>query len=128
MRRQFPKETIVQILAEATIYGVQKTADKYHIRPRALRAWRTRMHNDLELQELFHQALHEHQKRWVDEAGKFLSRGFAYLQEASENPVSSPEMIHAIAGALKIANEILITQEIIDAKLSQSNREDDSEN
>lgn len=128
MQRHFSRETIAQILVEATIYGVQKTAEKYRIKPRQLRVWRTRMHNDLDLQELYNQALQAHQKRWVEEAGKFLSQGFTYLQEASRTQVSSPEMIHAIAGALKIANEIILTQEILNAKFTQQNRDNDSEN
>ncbi|MEM4406552.1 MAG: hypothetical protein QXS68_05850 [Candidatus Methanomethylicaceae archaeon] len=122
-KQTFKKERIAQILVESLFYGINQTAEKYQVTPRIIRRWRSLLEVDVELLELFESKKSLVQQRWVNEAGAFISKGFQYLHQAAESQNVSPEMIHAIAGAMKIASEIVLVREVLDARLSGQSRE-----
>jgi len=126
-RKKFSKEQIAQILTESLYAGERKTADKYQIATITIQRWWKKAEIDTELSKLVEIKKRAFQRRWVDEAGAFISQGFKYLHEAANSPNLSAEMIHAIAGAMKIASEIIIIREVLDARLSGQDREDDTQ-
>lgn len=126
-RKKFDKEKIAQILVEAIFTNVRDTANKYGIAERTIERWRDKVEIDTELSKLVEIKKHAFQRRWVDEAGAFISQGFKYLHEAANSPNLSPDMVHAIAGAMKIASEIVTIREVLDARLSGQDREDDTQ-
>jgi len=125
-RKKFEKEKIAQIIAEAIFTNVRDTANKYGIAERTIERWRDKVSIDAELSALVEVKKRAFQRRWVDEAGAFISQGFKYLHEAANSPNLSAEMVHAIAGAMKIASEIVTIREVLDARLSGQDREDDT--
>lgn len=126
-RKKFEKEKIAQILVEAMFTNVRDTANKYQISQRSIERWRDKIEIDTELAKLVEIKKRNFQRRWVEEAGAFISRGFKYLHEAANSPNLSPDMVHAIAGAMKIASEIVTIREVLDARLSGQDREDDTQ-
>jgi len=126
-RKKFEKEKIAQILVEAMFGNVRDTANKYGIAERTIERWRDKVEIDTELSRLVEIKKRTFQRRWVEEAGAFINQGFAYLHKAANSPNLSAEMIHAIAGAMKIASEIVTIREILDARFSGQNREDDTQ-
>lgn len=123
-RKKFEKDQIAQILVEAMFSNVRNTANKYDIAERTIERWRDKAEYDVELSKLIGIKKRAFQRRWVDEAGAFISQGFSYLHKAADSQNLSAEMIHAIAGAMKIASEIITIREVLDARLSGQDRED----
>ena len=126
-RKKFSDEQIAQILVEMTFLGNKETADKYQISTETLRRWSKQLEINPHLLKLVDIKKRAFQRRWVEEAGAFINQGFAYLHRAANNQNMSPEMIHAIAGAMKIASEIITIREILDARLSGQDREDNTQ-
>ena len=126
-RKKFSDEQIAQILAEAAYHGDKETADKYQISTETLRRWSKQLEINPQLLKLVDIKKRAFQRRWVEEAGAFINQGFTFLHKAANTQNLSPEMIHAIAGAMKIASEIVTIREILDARLSGQDREDDTQ-
>lgn len=126
-RKKFPDEQIAQIVVEAMFTSVRDAANKYGISERTVERWRDKVEINPYLSKLVEIKKRAFQRRWVDEAGAFISQGFAYLHKAANSQNLSAEMIHAIAGAMKIASEIVTIREVLDARLSGQDREDDSQ-
>ena len=126
-RKKFSDEQIAQILVEMTFLGDKETADKYQISTETLRRWSKQLEINPHLLKLVDIKKRAFQRRWADEAGAFISQGFAYLHKAANSQNLSAEMIHAIAGAMKIASEIVTIREVLDARLSGQDRENDTQ-
>lgn len=118
-RKKFSDEQIAQIIVEATFTNIRDTANKYGIAERTIERWLDKVEINTHLSSLVEAKKRAFQRRWVEEAGAFISQGFAFLHRAAANTQSlTPEMIHAIAGAMKIASEIVTIREVLDARLS----------
>lgn len=126
-RKKFEKEKIAQVLVEAMFADIHDVANKYNIAVRTIERWRDMVEIDAELSQLIELKKRVFQRRWVEEAGAFISQGFKYLHEAANSPNMGPEMVHAIAGAMKIASEIVTIREVLDARLTGQDRADDSQ-
>lgn len=123
-KRPFEREVIAQILAETVFNGIEATSQKYGVSERTIRRWRNHLEADAELTKLVEAKKMVFRKRWADDAGIFIQQGFQYLRVAATSQETSPEMVHAIAGAMKIASEIVAVHEVLDARLSPEDRED----
>lgn len=121
-RGKYDKDKIAEIVAEAAYTNVHKVAEKYNVSSRSVQRWRHHAEYDAELAKLVLQKKRAFQSRWVEEAGAFIQQGFVFLRKAANNENLSPEMIHAIAGAMKIAGEIVTMREILDARLAGQDR------
>jgi len=124
-RKKFTDEQIAQILIEAAYRGDQQTAEKYGISPRTLYRWRDFAEKSPSLTRLMKQKKVAFERGWADEAAGALKAGLEFLKEAAQKASrTDPDVIHAVAGAVKIASEVLITREVLDARLSGQDRED----
>jgi 3-phosphoglycerate kinase len=126
-RKKFPDEQVAQIVVEAMFTSVRDAANKYGIAERTIERWRDKVEINPHLSRLVEIKKRAFQRRWVEEAGAFISQGFAYLHKAANSQNLSAEMIHAIAGAMKIASEIVTIREVLDARLSGQDREDNTQ-
>ncbi len=126
-RKKFTKEQIAQIIVETMFGNVHEVAKKYGIAERSIMRWYDKVEIDVELSDLVKEKRRLFQKRWVEPAGAFLNQAFVYLQKVANTPNQSPDMVHAIAGAMKIASEIITIREILDARLTGENRVDDTQ-
>lgn len=127
-RKKFSQDQIAQILVEAAYRGDVDTADKYGISIRTIQRWRALSENDVGLTRLIAQKKLAFEQGWADEAAGALKAGLEFLKEAAQKASKTdPNVIHAIAGAVKIASEVLITREVLDARLSGQDRENDTQ-
>ena len=126
-RKKFSKEQIAQILVESVYLGERETADKYQIATITIQRWWRKVEIDTELFKLVEIKKRMFSRKWVDKAGAFIDQAFDYLNNASHSKNVTPEMVHAIAGALKIASEIVAIREVLDARLSGQDRENDTQ-
>ncbi len=126
MSKQHTLQQMAGILAEAAYYGDSQTAAKYGVSVRTLQRWRERLAEDQSLQAAFERARAAFEQEWASEAIVAIKAGLQFLAKAAQTAkASDPAAIHAVAGGVKIASEILTVREVLDARLSGSNRTDD---
>jgi len=127
-RKRFTEDQIAQILVEAAYRGDKEVANKYKIGQRTLYRWRDLAENRPLLTKLISQKKLAFERGWADEAASALKASLEFLKAAAQKAdKTDPAAIHAVAGAAKIASELLITREVLDARLSGQDREDDSQ-
>lgn len=127
-RKKFSEDQIAQILVEAAYRGDSETAVKYGISQRTLYRWRDLADKSPTLAQLFGKKKDAFERGWADEAAGALKATVEFLKEAAQKASKTdPAVIHAVAGAAKIISELLITREVLDARLSGANRADHSQ-
>ncbi len=124
-RKKFSADQIAQILVEAMFTSDQIAAAQHGIATRTIERWRDKINIDTNLSRLVEIKRQAFQRRWIEKAGAFLDQDLEYLHKAAQTQNVTPEMIHALAGALKIVSEIITIREVLDARLTGQNREDD---
>lgn len=116
------------MLVEAAYRGDNETAAKYGISARTLQRWRDASAINPQLSQLIAEKNLAFERGWADEAASALKAGLEFLKEAAQKASKTdPAAIHAVAGAVKIASEVLITREVLDARLSGTNRENNTQ-
>jgi hypothetical protein len=127
-RKKFSNDQIAQMLVEAAYRGDNETAAKYGISARTLQRWRDASAINPQLSQLIAEKNLAFERGWADEAASALKAGLEFLKEAAQKASKTdPAAIHAVAGAVKIASEVLITREVLDARLSGTNRENNTQ-
>jgi hypothetical protein len=127
-RKKFSEDRMAQILVEAAYRGDYDTAAKHGIHVRTIQRWRDLSEINPRLSRLIAEKKVDFERGWADEAAGALKAGLEFLKSAAQSvDKKDPAAIHAVAGAVKIASEVLITREVLDARLSGTSREDDSQ-
>jgi len=125
---RFNRERASIILVDALYSDDELAAEKHGITARTIRNYRERLDSDQELSALFHSKRREREKSWADDMPAAISSGVEYLRKVSEGlkpEETSPEMVHAIAGAVKVLSEVRMTKDVLDARLARQSRTDD---
>lgn len=115
------------ILVQAAFYGEKQTAKEWGIHPNTITNYRKRLANDQELVEIFNEKKAAFEADWFSEIPGTIKIALNFIKQAArEANHKDPDVIHAVAGAMKIAAEIGLTKEFLDAKLKiyQQDRED----
>lgn len=127
-RKKFSEDQIAQILVEAAYYGDNKTANDYQINLRTILRWRRLSENNPHLLKLISKKKIAFERGWADEAAGAIKAGLEFLKSAAHQAnKTDPAVIHAIAGAVKIASDVLIAREVLDARLTGQDRENDTQ-
>ena len=102
-----------------------QTAEQYGISIRTIQRWRKHLANgDFQLAQFVATKKTQRAAAWAEELPATLAAGLKTLRTcflAVANDVESlkrPDMIHAVAGALKIVAEAKLTQTIIEDRLT----------
>lgn len=113
-------EMIAAAVIEAAVRGDKEVAEKYNITTRTLRNWKHRVVNDDEVSAHFRKKKDDADRAWADQIPGCLSACIGYLKTAAEESHNkTPEMVHAIAGALKMVSEVAATWKVLDARLAE---------
>ena len=111
-RTKFNVELAATILVETLFFGDQKAVARYGITDRTLRNWRTRLAADESFFAIFRLKKESFDAAWLDSLGEPIRHAMNFISEACATmdvrQRSNPEMIHAVAGALKICADIWI--------------------
>ena len=124
----FNRELAAAVLVEAVFTNDETACAKYDITTRTLRNYRQRLHDDPELSALFQTKKILFDKAWGDDLLKALRGAATFIFEASntarEDPAckKNPEMIAAMAGALKLCADVHLTSKVLDARLANTDR------
>jgi hypothetical protein len=126
MGKEIDREFAASVIVEAIYTSDEHAAKKHGVTVRSLQRYRKAMANDAVLSQFVATKKKAFEDRWADElmatvraGGKFLT---AAAIEAESLQKKNPEMIRAVAGAIKICGEVLIAKRMIDARLVDPNR------
>ncbi len=108
------------ILVEAAFFGDVRASEKWGIHKRTVENYRKRLEDDNRLVALFHLKREAFLTDWIETLPVAIRAGTQYLIESFQVANrGDPEVIHAVAGAMKVMAEIGITKEMLDAKLGR---------
>lgn len=127
MAKRLNYELVAQILVEAAYLGDRETCEKYGITTRTIRNYRKRLREDAELSEIFRIKNRAFTSDWGDEASEAIQNTIHFLGKAaaSQDPaMPNPDMIHAMAGSLKILSQVDMMKKVLDVRLAGANRPD----
>lgn len=119
------KKHVANILIDAIYLGDAKACERYGISDRTLRRYKERLASDRELSALVHNKNEEIGKHVVPDCLYAVRAASKYIIDVSMNmdeiTKRNPEMLHAVAGAMKISMEAAVTYQYIQAKLRSLN-------
>jgi hypothetical protein len=124
----FNRELAAAVLIEAAFRSDADSCSKYGVSLRSLQNYRRRLHEDPELAAIFNTKKALFDRAWADDLVKALKGAAVFIAEAAETARSdekcktNPEMIAAMAGALKLCADVHLTSKVLDARLADSNR------
>ena len=120
MRGVFDYDRAAMVLAEAIYRGDRETALRWGISERTIYRYRERMSRDDKLSDLVKEKRARLDRSWADKLPASIQAAIEFLQEAAQKAnKTDPEVIHAIAGALKIQTEVVLTKDVLDARLAR---------
>jgi hypothetical protein len=127
----YKPEAQILILLEACYSNDSVVAEKYSIDRRTLSNWRKKLVEDDKLSQEFSLKKEEFEATWIDSMRASIMSGAKFLQraanEAEEETLRNPEMVRAIAGAIKICSDVILTGGMINARIANFARENKSE-
>ena len=111
------------ILVEALFYGEVRTAKRWDIHRRTIANYRTRLNEEPELAQEFKRKKELFESEWANELAPAIRSALRFIVRAGEEAdTTDPDVIHAMAGALKIVASVGLTKDMLDAKLGRLER------
>lgn len=127
-RKKFTDDQILQILVEAAYKGDDYVSKLYGITDRTVRNWKNRLNFDVGFSKLFYEKKRLFEREWATELPTAIKAAIEACKRAVQSlDPSDPDGAHAIAGILKILSEIATMREVLDARLSGQDRENDTQ-
>jgi hypothetical protein len=116
MPAQTPKlkpERIAQIVAEADLFGVAKTVERWGITDRTIRNYRARINDEPELADIFRSKKKELSVAWLETSSQSMLHAIAHAGKLMEkvetlSAEKAPGALHAVTGYIKIVGELQI--------------------
>lgn len=126
---KFDRDRAAKVLIDAAMMGDVKACEKWEITRQTLHNYRKRLEDDPDLLQVLTQQKTNQDKEWAAEIPTMLSAGIDFLKRAAQeaDPRDS-DVIHSIAGAVKIVSEVQAMRDVIDARISGQARSDGAEN
>lgn len=123
-------ERTAEILVDAYITrDDRKTAERYGITDRTLRNWRKSLETDAELSAIFREKKAKASEGWANEVPGALRAAVGFLRSAAEQgDPKDPNMVHSIAGAMKLLSEVSATWKLLDVRMARSAGQDGAQN
>lgn len=111
------KERAAMVLVEAFFFGDQQAASRYQLSLATIKNYRTRLNTDKELSSFFHLKKQAFESDWIEEIPAAMRQGIRFLIKSfQESDYTDPQVIHSVAGAMKIMAEIGLTKELLNVK------------
>lgn len=125
---QLNRELAAAVLIEAVFRSDAESCSKYGISLRTLQNYRRKLHEDPQLAALFATKKALFDRAWADDLVKAMKGAAIFITEAAETArtdekcKTNPEMIAAMAGALKLCADVHLTSKVLDARFTDSHR------
>lgn len=115
----FNYDLAAAILVEAAFNGDQAASEHWGISIRSIQRYRAKLGKDKKLASSVADKKKVFEGRWADNISPAITNGISYLTKAIQEIASTPEGIHAVAGAVKLLSEIEMTKRMLDARLAR---------
>ena len=113
-------DRIAAALVAAALLGDKRAAEKHGVTTRTLRRWRTRAARDVELSAIVREKRDAVERAWAAEIPEALAADLDLIRRtAVETRNRSPEMVRAMAVAVKVISEVAVTWRILEARLAR---------
>jgi hypothetical protein len=117
IRGELKNDLAATVLLEAVYSGDEKAAAKFAVSLRTLRRWRARLPTDADLAGIFHHKKEKFDAAWVDRLAVPIQAAMDFLGDACQTmdarQKNNPEMIKAVADALKVMCELSLTSRFL---------------
>jgi hypothetical protein len=114
---KFNPEFAAALLVEAIYSSDLKVVARYGITDRTLRNWRKRLSTDAAFSGIFQKKRERFESVWADRLAGPIQKAMDFIGDACETmdprQKNNPEMIHAVAGALKVMAEVNLTSKAL---------------
>lgn len=116
------------VLLEAVYTSDNDACAKYGISTRTLRSYRRKLQEDAEFAAIFHTKEDEMNKAWAGDFIIPLRKGAQFLLEAFEacradkQYIKNPVVIQAVAEAVRLCADVVLTSKAIDAQFGDTNQ------
>ena len=122
------QELISRILLETTVESDEVVAKRHNISRRTIQRYREQLRNvasDTGLAQVVREKRAQMDDSWAAKVDDVTRAGIEFiLRAAREGDTQNPDMVHAIAGAMKIVTEIWATRKILDVRLTITHQPD----
>lgn len=116
----FNAERAALVLVDAAYLGDKRAAKKWAVTTRTILNYRRRLDSDEKFSSLFELKRQAAEKDWAAEAPLAIRAAVDFLLRAAQNgDEKTPEMVHAIAGAMKLTADMYLTKQVLDARLAK---------
>lgn len=126
----FKKDLAATVLLEALLTTDEKAVEKYGITRQTLHNYRKRLAEDEDFLHFFTTKKAAFDKAWADELPIALKKGIRLIAECADSFGKdeqifkrNPELIHALAGAVKVCADVYYTGKVIDARIAPPDRQ-----
>lgn len=123
MPQKLDYDRVALILVEAVFFGDARAAQRWGVSTKTVQRYRNELNTNEQLSDCFSIKKQEFELNWATEIPAAVRAGIRFLLEAPQKLVTTPESVHAVAGAVKILSEIGLAKEIVDARLAGYRRE-----
>lgn len=129
MPAQLSKDLVATLLVESLYTSDDAACARYGVSTKSLQRYRAALPDDPELSGIVATKKAVFDKTWAEGFPIMLRKGIQVLSECmdaiqgDEQKKKDPQIIAAIAGAMKLAADIHLTGKVIDARLADANRQ-----
>lgn len=130
MGRAFKREFAAAVLVEALYSTDAAACEKYGVTRQTLYRYRERLSEDAELLHIVTTKKAALDKAWADDLPVALKKGIRLIAECADSFGKdeqifkrNPELIHALAGAVKVCADVYYTGKLIDARITPPDRQ-----
>jgi hypothetical protein len=116
------------VLLEAVYTSDDAACSKYGVSSRTLRSYRRKLHENVEFAAIFRTKELELNKAWASDFIAPLRKGAQFLLEAFESCrtdkgyIKNPVVIQAVAEAVRLCADVVLTSKAINAQFSDSDQ------
>lgn len=116
----FDREKAAAVLVDAAYRGDEEAARLWGIAERSIRRYRARMDEDGELASLVQHKRALVERGWAETLPETIREAADFIRRAArQGNAKDPNMVHAVAGGMKLVAEIHFARQMLDARFAQ---------
>ncbi len=116
----FDYDKAASVLVDAAYRGDEEAARLWGVNERTIRRYRARMDEDDALSSLVQRKRALAEQGWIDRFPATLGAGADFIERAAkQGSPKDPNMVHAVAGAMKLMAEIMFVKQMLDARFNE---------
>lgn len=113
-----------EMIVAASLVGDEQACERYHVSKRTLQRYKKQMETDPALALVVARKKSLSEKNWAAQVDETVGAIMGYLKRSAEVATAGdPEVIHAMAGALRMIGETEAQRKILDVRINSALRQ-----